>query len=110
MEASEGIEPPYKDLQSSASPLRHEAIAFAARGAARGLADDPEGRVSSRGPPSEATVVTAPVMKTLAYPRDPLPPRQRSGLPHPRHGQSPVGREEPGEPLAQGADRRTEGA
>jgi hypothetical protein len=25
LEASEGIEPPYKDLQSSASPLRHEA-------------------------------------------------------------------------------------
>jgi hypothetical protein len=25
MEASEGIEPPYKDLQSSASPFRHEA-------------------------------------------------------------------------------------
>ena len=27
LEASPGIEPVYKDLQSSASPLRHEAIA-----------------------------------------------------------------------------------
>ena len=37
MEASPGIEPGYKDLQSSASPLRHEAIHAVVRGVCRGV-------------------------------------------------------------------------
>ena len=39
MEASEGIEPPYKDLQSSASPLRHEANRLSGNGPHIGSAD-----------------------------------------------------------------------
>lgn len=37
LEASPGIEPGYEDLQSSASPLRHEAIHAVVCGVCRGV-------------------------------------------------------------------------